>query len=100
MEENNDNIGKEITTLKNIPNDKLLNQVTLRDLILFKEDILKEWEKKKKKKIDEEEFLGKYNFDYLIVDKYHEERLYEMQNENYEIIYDNGEEEMRVFKKV
>ena len=42
MEENNDKIDKEITSLKNIPNDKLLNQVTLRDLILFKEDILKE----------------------------------------------------------
>ena len=42
MEANNDKIDKEITSLKNIPNDKLLNQVTLRDLILFKEDILKE----------------------------------------------------------
>ena len=42
MEENNDKIDKEITSLKNITNDKLLNQVTLRDLILFKEDILKE----------------------------------------------------------
>lgn len=65
-----------------------------------KEDILKEWENVLNGKINEEEFLGKYNFDYLIVDKYHEERLYEMQNENYEIIYDNGEGEMRVFKKV
>ena len=43
MDENNET--KESTTaisLKNIPNDKLVNQATLRDLILFKEDILKE----------------------------------------------------------
>ena len=42
MEANNDKVDKEITSLKNIPNDKLLNQVTLRDLILFKENILTE----------------------------------------------------------
>ena len=42
MEENNDNIEKEQFSLKNISDDKLLNQATLRDLILFKEDILKE----------------------------------------------------------
>ena len=42
MEENNDITEKDQFSLKNIPNDKLLNQATLRDLILFKEDILKE----------------------------------------------------------
>ena len=42
MEENNDNIEKDIISFKNISNDKLLNQATLRDLILFKEEILKE----------------------------------------------------------
>ena len=42
MEENNDNIEKENFSLKNISEDKMLNQATLRDLILFKEDILKE----------------------------------------------------------
>ena len=42
MEENNDNLEKEQFSLKNISEDKLLNQATLRDLILFKEDILKE----------------------------------------------------------
>ena len=42
MEENNDNKEKDLLSLNNIPSDKLLNQATLRDLILFKEDILKE----------------------------------------------------------
>ena len=42
MEENNDNIEKDVISFKNISNDKLLNQATLRDLILFKEEILKE----------------------------------------------------------
>ena len=42
MEENNDRPETEPISLKIIPDDKLLNQATLRDLILFKEDILKE----------------------------------------------------------
>ena len=42
MEENNENKEKESISLKNITDDKMVNQVTLRDLILFKEDILKE----------------------------------------------------------
>jgi hypothetical protein len=42
MEENNDNKEKESISLKNLTDSKLLNQVTFRDLILFKEDILKE----------------------------------------------------------
>ena len=42
MEENNDKPETDSISLKNIPEDKLLNQATLRDLILFKEDILKE----------------------------------------------------------
>ena len=42
MEENNENKEKESISLKNIMDDKMVNQVTLRDLILFKEDILKE----------------------------------------------------------
>ena len=42
MEENNDNIEKDKFSLKNSSEDKMLKQATLRDLILFKEDILKE----------------------------------------------------------
>ena len=42
MEENNDKSETQRISLKNIPEDKLLNQATLRDLILFKDDILKE----------------------------------------------------------
>ena len=42
MEKNNENKEKESISLKNITDDKMFNQVTLRDLILFKEDILKE----------------------------------------------------------
>ena len=42
MEENNENKEKDSISLKNITDDKMFNQVTLRDLILFKEDILKE----------------------------------------------------------
>ena len=42
MEETNDIKDKEILSLKPNQEDKLLNQATLKDLILFKEDILKE----------------------------------------------------------
>ena len=42
MEENNDDKEKESISLKNLTESKMLNQVTFRDLILFKEDILKE----------------------------------------------------------
>lgn len=42
MDENNETKENTLISLKNIPNDKLLNNATIRDLILFKEDILKE----------------------------------------------------------
>ena len=42
MEENNESKDKEIISIKPIQEDKLLNQATLKDLMLFKDDILKE----------------------------------------------------------
>ena len=65
-----------------------------------KENILKEWEDMTDGKIDLNEFLEKYNFDYLIADEPHEENIYNMKNKKYELIYENDEEKIRVFKKV
>ena len=42
MEENNESKDKEIISIKPIQEDQLLNQATLKDLMLFKDDILKE----------------------------------------------------------
>lgn len=65
-----------------------------------KENILKEWEDLVTKEAVLEEFLDKYGFDYLIADRSHEGQMYNMENDNYKLIYDNDESEIRVFKKI
>ena len=65
-----------------------------------KENILKEWEDMVTKEAVLEEFLDKYGFDYLIADRSHEGQMYNMENDNYKLIYDNDESEIRVFKKI
>ena len=65
-----------------------------------KENILKEWEDMVTKEAVLEEFLDKYGFDYLIADRSREGQMYNMENDNYKLIYDNDESEIRVFKKI
>lgn len=57
-----------------------------------KEDILKEWEEMIKGELDSDEFLKKYNFDYLIVEELYEKELYNMKDEKYEVIYEYGDD--------
>ncbi len=64
-----------------------------------KENILEEWEKWTAGKVKMDDFLNKYDFDYLIADNYSDYLLYSMDNEEYEVIYENEEEEIKVFKK-
>ena len=64
-----------------------------------KEDILREWEDFIERRTSVDEFLGKYKFDYLIADKTHEMQLYEMSRDDYEMIYENEDDEIRVFRK-
>ena len=65
-----------------------------------KGDILKEWEEMLSGDIKLDEFLEKYDFDYLIVDKAHESIAYDLEDESYRRIYENTDEEIRVFEKV
>ena len=65
-----------------------------------KEDILEEWEDFIMGKVGLNEFLGKYNFDYLIVDEWHETKLYRLGNEKYEMIYENDDDKIKVLEKI
>ena len=62
-----------------------------------KEDILQEWVDFKDKKITVDNFLDKYEFDYLLVRK--NDPLYELNDENYELIYDNAEYKSRLYAR-
>ena len=64
-----------------------------------KEDILQEYIDLRNGKIKVSDFLNKYNFDFLLVEKAHEEVLFEL-GEGYKMIYDDEENEVRVYKKV
>ena len=65
-----------------------------------KADVLKEWQKAKGGRTEMQELVSKYDFDFLMVRK--NDPLYDYPNANYELIYDNGDEEDgdRVYKKV
>ena len=65
-----------------------------------KEDILDEWLDMTRRKIKLDEFLDKYNFDFLIVDYYHERNLYEMENNDYKTIYENDDEKIKVYEYI
>ncbi|MBR3131969.1 hypothetical protein IKG33_00945 [Candidatus Saccharibacteria bacterium] len=65
-----------------------------------KDDILKEWVDFIDRKIELNDFLDKYQFDYMIIDEWHEEKMYNMGNEKYKMIYEDGEEKIKVFKKI
>lgn len=62
-----------------------------------KEDILQEWVDFKDKKITVDNFLDKYEFDYLLVRG--NDPLYELNDENYKLIYDNTEYKSRLYAR-
>lgn len=64
-----------------------------------KENILVEWENMVNREMPLDEFLEKYNFDYLVVAEWQEKPLYELEDERYGVIYDNEEEKIRVLKR-
>lgn len=65
-----------------------------------KEDILKEWSDLETNKLKIEDFLDKYNFDFLVIEEYCEEALKDLKDERYKLIYSDEENETRVYKKV
>lgn len=73
-----------------------------------KEDIFKEYYDFTEKKIKTEDFLKKYDFDYLIVEEY-EDYLYDYDGSDYELMYETKDEEdkkkdvesgVRIYKKL
>ena len=72
-----------------------------------KADVLEEWEDFQRNKIKLQDFLNKYNFDYLLVDSY-DRQLYETQDNGYEVIYeyteygqnDTTNRGIKVYKKI
>ena len=62
-----------------------------------KEDILDEWVDFRKGKTKVSDFVEKYNFDYIwAVGDY--DPFYDFENENYVVIYENEEEETKLYK--
>ena len=62
-----------------------------------KEDILDEWVDLRKGKTKVSDFVEKYNFDYIwAVGDY--DPFYDFENDNYLMIYENEEEETRLYK--
>lgn len=61
-----------------------------------KEDILQEWIDLKNGKKDIGEFIGKYDFDYMLMTE--DDIMYDLKNDEYELIYDEGGD--RLYKKV
>ena len=60
-----------------------------------KEDILQEYVDLKDGKIDLDDFLEKYDFDYILAHKYYG-KIYEINREDYKLIYEN--DDVRVFE--
>ncbi|MBR3252689.1 hypothetical protein IKF84_01285 [Candidatus Saccharibacteria bacterium] len=65
-----------------------------------KDGILEEWIGLDTGKTKVDEFLGKYDFDFLVIEEYYEEALADLKDERYELIYSDDENETRVYKKV
>ena len=65
-----------------------------------KEDILQEWYYLQKRKLDYQDFLEKYNFDYLIVST-NDILYYELETTNYELVFEKvtKTKSYRVYKK-
>ena len=65
-----------------------------------KENILEEWVGLDIGKTKVEDFLEKYDFDFLVVEEYYEEALTDLEDERYETIYSDEENGTKVYKKV
>ena len=63
-----------------------------------KEDILIEWDEMTNGQVGLKIFLEKYDFDYLMVDVFHDHTMYKMEDYNYKMIYNNEDAKVRVFK--
>ena len=63
-----------------------------------KEDIIKEWIDLREGVLSREDFLGRYDFDFLVVRS--GDKLYEVEDGRYELLYDNGNHGDRIYKKV
>ena len=64
-----------------------------------KENILYEWIDFRNGKVEVSDFLKKYNFDYILVGN-DRDPFYDLENENYEMIFKSEEEGVEVFKRV
>ena len=64
-----------------------------------KENILYEWDDFRRGKISAAELLEKYEFDYILTRK-KQDSFYNLENENYEKIFENSEEHVQVYKRV
>ena len=64
-----------------------------------KENILKEYNDLRARRINIDDFLAKYDFDYLLVDNY-DGGMYEMEKKGYETIYRDEGAKVKVFKHV
>ncbi|MBR5647918.1 hypothetical protein IKW73_03245 [Candidatus Saccharibacteria bacterium] len=62
-----------------------------------REDILQEWVDFRGGKIDKNEFLSKYSFDYLIAEN---DPFYGSANDGYELVYKNEDTKLEVYKKI
>lgn len=73
------------------------------EVVNGKEEIMGEWMDLQDGKMSMQDFLTKYDFDFLLIQKY-EDRIYDMEDERYELIYEyEGEGEYdgdRVYKKI
>ncbi len=63
-----------------------------------KEDILYEWDDLQKGRISPSDFLKKYNFDYILADG-ENDPLYRYDYSNYEMIFYDEEEQIKVFRQ-
>jgi hypothetical protein len=64
-----------------------------------KEDVLYEYIDMKNGKVKVEDFLAKYDFDYLLVRK-NVDPFYDLDSEEYETIFEDEKEHIKVLKKV
>ena len=67
--------------------------------VFLKDDILKEWNNFILGRMELEEFLNKYDFDYLLADA-HDAGMYKMRSEDYEVLYSNEDEGFKLLRRL
>ncbi len=65
-----------------------------------KEDILREYIDIKNGKIKLDDFVSKYDFDFILVEEYCKDFFKDLDKNRYELIYDNEDDEVKVYKKI